>query len=121
MQLASLIWWRGEAVWWLAAASRSNALTTETLANQAYLVNALTHGWILIELLALWLLIPRSTRPLGVLLGWLSCCCIGLLADQACYAILLAACLAAFLVHNDEISPRNEISVQGDSREDQGA
>jgi hypothetical protein len=96
MQLASLIWWRGEAVWWLAAAGRSNMLSTEILANRAYLVNAMTHGWILVEILALWLLIPRSTRPIGVLLGWFSCCLIGLLADQACYALLLAVGLSAF-------------------------
>ncbi|MFK7737964.1 MAG: hypothetical protein AB8B50_18180 [Pirellulaceae bacterium] len=108
MQLASLIWWRGEAVWWLAAADRSNSLSTATLANRAYLVNAFTHGWILIELLALWLLVPQSTRPLGVLLAWISCCCIGLLADQACYAILLAAGFSAFWFYKEESSPREK-------------
>lgn len=95
-QLADVVWWRGDAVWWLAASGRSNLLTIEALRDNAVLVNALTHGMIVLEILALWLIVLRSTRPVGVLLGAMCCVSIGLLADQLLYALLLGAGLLVY-------------------------
>lgn len=95
-QLADVVWWRGDAVWWLAASGRSNLLTNETLRDNATLVNALTHGFVVVEILALWLIVLKSTRLVGVLLGLVCCLAIGLVADQLLYALLLAAGLLAY-------------------------
>jgi hypothetical protein len=96
-QLANLTWWRGEAVWWLASAGRSNLLSTALLSDNPALTNALTHGAIVVQLLALWLVSVRSARGIGVLFGIAVSLVYGGLADQLLYAVLLASFLTAFV------------------------
>ena len=95
-QLASLTWWRGEAVWWLASAGRSNLLATDLLRDNATLTNVLTHGVVLIQLLALWLVTVRPARSLGIVLGIGVSLIYGCIADQILYALLLASFLTAY-------------------------
>ncbi len=95
-QLGNVVWWRGEAVWWLAASGRSQLMSLEWLGSSASLVNALTHGVVFVQLLALGLLLRPSTRLLGIAAGVGSALGIGLLADQTLYALLLAVSLFAF-------------------------
>lgn len=96
-QLGSLVWWRGEAVWWLAAAGRSNWLTIELLRGQASWINALTHVAILVQLMALWLLTVRVARPLGIVCAVLVACVYGGVADYGLMAALLLAMLTSFI------------------------
>jgi hypothetical protein len=96
-QLASLTWWRGEAVWWLAAAGRSNILSTEMLSGNASLVNGLTHVCVVVQFAALGLISRGSTRSLGIGLGLVVSVVYGLIADQILYALLLTAVLSAFI------------------------
>ncbi|QDV24482.1 hypothetical protein [Aureliella helgolandensis] len=96
-QLGGLVWWRGEAVWWLAANGQSQLLNIDMFRDRAWLVNVLTHGTITIQLLTLWLLTIPIARTLGIACGLLSCFSIGLLADQTLYAAFLAAGLTAYL------------------------
>jgi len=93
--LASLTWWRGEGIWWLASAGRSNLLTQELLSN-ARVVNFLSHAMLVGYGLTLWWLVVPVTRQLGVCVGWMCCAGIALLADQILYAAVLAAGLSAF-------------------------
>ncbi len=97
MQLGHIVWWRGEAVWWLAATGRSHLLSIDALRDNPLLVNALTHAIILIQLLTLWLVLVPSARRLGMLCALLSAACIGLLADQLLYGMLLAAGALAWM------------------------
>lgn len=97
-QLAGLIWWRGEGVWWLAAAGRSLLLTTAWFREQPILTNAFGHAVIAVQMLALWLLLIPSARLLGIALGVLVGCIYGLVADQLLYALWLWAGLASFAV-----------------------
>ncbi|MCA9132601.1 MAG: hypothetical protein KDA45_05590, partial [Planctomycetales bacterium] len=96
-QLASLTWWRGEAVWWLASAGRSQLFTVESLRGQPTLVNALTHGMVLLEMLALWCITLPAARGMGIVLGLAVAALVGLVADHVLYALLLAACLTAYV------------------------
>ncbi len=96
-QLADIVWWRGEAVWWLVSAGRSTLLSVENLRDRPALVNVLTHAFIAIEMLALWLVVTRGGRPLGLAFGWLSCLAIALIADQQLYGALLGCALLAFV------------------------
>jgi hypothetical protein len=90
-QLANLIWWRGEGAWWLAASGRSMFLTTDMLRGQASLTNALSHATCLIQMLALWLILIPSARPLGIAAAVLVAGIYAIMADQLLYAILLMA------------------------------
>ncbi|MEZ6137906.1 MAG: hypothetical protein R3C53_23710 [Pirellulaceae bacterium] len=91
MQLAGLVWWRGEAVWWLAASGRSHLLSAEGLRGHANLVNALTHAMILVQTLTLWLLLVPAARGLGIVCGCLSLVALGLVSDHLLYALLMAS------------------------------
>ncbi len=95
-QLANPTWWQGDAVWWLAATGRSNLLATDWLRDNVLLMNGLTHLIVMVELAALILLIPMSTRPIGVMFGLLVGCSYALLADQFLYGVTLAISLTAF-------------------------
>lgn len=96
-QLASLIWWRGEGVWWLASAGRSNLLSVDMFRGQPSFANLLSHACIAVQLLALWLVTIPSARLIGIVLGGLVGCVYGLMADQLLYAAWLCAALVAFL------------------------
>ncbi len=96
-QLASVRWWRGDAIWWLAAAGRPNLLTLEHLIDRTYWVNALTHGMIVLQILTLWLLIIRGTRRIGIGLGVTWCLALAFLADYALYGTVLLGGLLAFV------------------------
>ncbi len=95
-QLGSLIWWRGEGVWWLASAGRSNWLSIDMLRGQASLINAISHGVIVVQGLALWTITLKSTRLIGCMLGIVVSMIYGGVADFVLYGMLLAACLCAF-------------------------
>lgn len=96
MQLGSLVWWRGEAVWWLAATGHSHLLSSEMLRNSPLFVNGLTHSMVAIELAALGLLVLPATRLWGMLTGLLAVLSVGMVADQFLYSLLLASCLLAW-------------------------
>lgn len=95
-QLASVVWWRGEGVWWLASAGRSNLFSIHFLGGHAAWINALSHSVIAIELLALWTITLNSARPLGCVLGVAVSIAYACVGDQVLYGLLLAACLIAF-------------------------
>lgn len=96
-QLASFIWWQGDAAWWLAASGRSNLLSPGLLSGSPWLVNLITHGLVACQLLTLWLITIRPARNLGIALGVCSCLGIGLISDQLLYAFLLSAVLIAYI------------------------
>jgi len=96
-QLANLIWWRGEGVWWLAASGRSMLLTTDMLRGHASLINALSHATCLLQMLALWLILIPSARPLGIAAAVLVAGVYAVVADQLLYALLLLAMGLSYL------------------------
>ncbi len=95
-QLAGLIWWRGEGMWWLAAAERSNLVGLELLRNRPLLVNTLSHAMIVVQLLALWTVSVPRLRTLGIAAGVLVAVVYGGLADHFLYALGLLALLSSF-------------------------
>lgn len=103
-QLAGVVWWRGEAVWWLASAGRSHLLSPAALTGHPLLINGITHGIVLIQILALWLLCTRCARIFGIICGVIVCAAIAIVADYTLYGLLLAAALPAFL-HSTSSDP----------------
>lgn len=96
-QLIGVIWWRGEAIWWLASAKQSLLFTAESLSDRAAFVNGISHAWILFELAALWFLTTHSGRLLGLLFGILSAFAIAFAANQVLYGLLLVAAMTAYI------------------------
>ena len=94
-QLAAVIWWEGEAVWFLAAAHRS-FFSTSLLADNAYLVNALTHGLILAQVLAVLCLPKPLTRPLGLIAAIVTWLGIALFSGDIAYACIGVSSSLAF-------------------------
>ncbi len=95
-QLAGLIWWRGEGVWWLAAAGRSKLVSLELLRQRPLLVNTLSHAVIAVQILALWTISVPRLRPIGIVAGVLVALIYGGVADHFLYALGLLAMLSSF-------------------------
>lgn len=92
-QLANVTWWRGDAVWWLAATGHSKVLSTEMLGGHILIVNALTHGISLCTLgaaLALWF---ERLRLFGLICGCLLGAAYALISDQVLYGMIVVALL----------------------------
>ncbi len=104
MQLANLIWWRGEGVWWLASADRSHLFSIAMLRGHPSLTNFLSHAVIVAEMLALWLVIIPSARPIGLLIGLIVAGIYGLVADQLLYGALLSAMLLSFVNRAERVT-----------------
>lgn len=111
-QLGSLVWWRGEAAWWLAAEGKSQFVGVEMLRGSPALVNGLTHGFVLLQALTLWLLTMPLTRYIGLCAGLLLCVMTGLLSGQVLYACLLAAALLAYWPALDAASEEQSVASQ---------
>ncbi|MFV1965092.1 MAG: HTTM domain-containing protein [Pirellulaceae bacterium] len=74
-KLAGETWWRGDAVWWLAASTESRLLDLTFLHRYPLLINLWTHCIVAFELLFAVLIWNRLARPLllGIsLVMWLS-------------------------------------------------
>jgi hypothetical protein len=91
--LSGQSWWRGEAVWWLAATDQAWLFDSEMLRGRILLVNACTH---LIVLSACFTIAfywqPRFRLP-TLASGLLLAAAYLLLAGQAFYGLLLASML----------------------------
>lgn len=98
-QLGSLIWWRGEGVWWLASADRSLWLTTDQLRGNPALTNGLSHAVIVVQLLALWLVLIPSACPIACGLIVAVAGVYALVADQVLYGTMLFSLGLSFVVH----------------------
>lgn len=98
-QLGSLIWWRGEGVWWLASAERSLWLTTDLLRGNPALTNALSHAVIGVQLLALWLVLIPSAWPIACGLIVAVSGVYGLVADQLLYGMMLISLGLSYIVY----------------------
>ena len=96
-QLIGVIWWRGESIWWLASAGQSTLFTKEMLSDRPVLVNGLSHAWIALEFVALWLLCTKSAQNLGIVCGVMSGLAIGLGGNQLLYGLLISAALLAYV------------------------
>jgi hypothetical protein len=103
-QLAAVIWWEGEAVWFLTAAHRS-FFSTSLLAGNAYLVNALTHGLILAQVCAVGFLIKPLTRPLGLIAAMVAWLGIALFSGDITYACIGASSSLAFATNRTHPGP----------------
>jgi hypothetical protein len=92
-KLAGDPWWRGDAIWWLAASTESRWLDVTFLYRYPLLINVWTHAVVAFELLFPILIWHRLIRPLllcagfamwpllAVVSGQISFCCIMLIAN----------------------------------------
>ncbi len=84
-QLAAVIWWEGEGVWFLSYLPTS-FLDKSWLAKRGYWVNLLTHAIVVFQLLAVICLPMKLYRPIGIGAAILSWLLIGLSTGDLYYA-----------------------------------
>ncbi len=94
--LAEPMWWTGSAAWWLASARQSPWFSQFLMSDKPYLVNALSHGFLLLHFAAIGLLIVRHCRPLGIATLCSMAMAIWGLAGDWFYSIALVACSSCF-------------------------
>lgn len=94
-QIAGIVWVNGEAVWWISAAGRSNCLPAGWMITSPLLANALSHGFIGVQFVAVALVLYPSTSRLGLGLGYLAALGYAFLADYVLYGFLLCIGLLA--------------------------
>lgn len=95
-QMGGLIWWRGEGVWWLAAAGRSHLIPIEMLRGRPLVVNALSHAVIAVQMLALWTTTIPRLRVIAMVAGVLVSVVYGGVADHMLYGFALLGLLSSF-------------------------
>ncbi len=94
--LAEPMWWSGSAAWWLASAQLSPWYTQAYLSDKPYLINALSHVFILVHLVTIGLLLKRNGRPLAILAMIFMAMGIWLMAGDWFYSLALVLCTSPF-------------------------
>lgn len=91
--IATMAWWRGEALWWLAASEHSTLLSSAMLRGRVMLGNALTHAIVFSAIAAVFTLWHPHLRRIGLIGG----CVLGLsyafFSDQVLYGLLIVSLL----------------------------
>lgn len=93
---AGLIWWQGEAAWWLVATGRSWLFTMDDLIERSWLVNGLTHSIVVMQAIALIALPSRRWRPIGWLASVLFWVLVAAVSSEWMYAMIGLAASSCF-------------------------
>ncbi len=104
-QLASVTWWRGDAIWWIAARPDSRLVNLDWVRLNPNVMNLWTHAIVLSELLFLALIWNRWFRPLVVALSSLAWLSLGLASGNFGLTITLCVAHLVFLLNSE--SPRS--------------
>jgi hypothetical protein len=119
--LAEPMWWAGSAAWWLASAQLSPWYQQHFLSDKPYLINLLSHAFLLLHLVSVGLLMVRYGRPLAIVAAGLTGLGIGGLAGDWLYATAFILCTAAFwgiaCREFRELVSENVASIEGVSNE----
>jgi hypothetical protein len=91
------VWWTGEAAWWMAAGSPESWFNLPWLAEHPYLISALTHAILAVQLIFPVLVWNRSAPPLMLGLAAISWSGVWLLTGQASFCLLMLAAHLAFV------------------------
>jgi len=94
--LAEPMWWAGSAAWWLVSAQLSPWYTQVSLSDKPYLVNVLSHAFILVHLVTIALLMVRHGRPLAIASALLMAMGVWGLAGDWLYSLAIILCTAPF-------------------------
>ena len=88
-KLAGETWWRGDAIWWLAASTESRLWDLTFLHRFPLLINFWTHAVVAFELLFAILIWNRLVRPLLLWIGlvmWLS---LAMVTGQVSFCVMM--------------------------------
>lgn len=96
-KLAGEPWWTGEAMWWLIAHTESRVVNLTALHAFPVVVNAWTHGVVLLEGVYPLLIWHRLARPLLVVLTAVHWLLFALVSGHIAFCLLMIGANAAFL------------------------
>jgi hypothetical protein len=94
--LVEPMWWAGNAAWWLASGQLSPWFSPYFLSDKPYVVNILSHLFLLMHFVTVWLLMVRHGRPLAIVAAGLTAISIGGLAGDWLYSFAFILCTAPF-------------------------
>ena len=95
-KLGSPVWWTGEAAWYLITDVQHRLVDLAVLTSSPFLMNGITHLWLLTELLFPVLIWNRHTRPLMLLLVTISWIWTAFLTGLVAYSLLMFARKSGF-------------------------
>ena len=95
-KLGTAIWWNGDAAWYLFTDTQHRLANLDALSRSTYLLNAVTHAWLLFELLFPVLIWIRKLRPLLLSLSIPYAFLFGISTGQVGLAALLLVANIAF-------------------------
>ena len=99
-KLGSPVWWTGEAAWYLITDVQHRLVDLAVLTNSPFLMNGITHLWLLTELLFPVLIWNRHTRPLMLLLVTISWIWTAFLTGLVAYSLLMFAANLVFVTRD---------------------
>ena len=104
-KLSGIVWWNGEAVWWILVQPESALVDFSSLGGSLLgelTMNAWTYCIVIVELLAATFIWFRLARPLIMGLAILVYMSLILLTGLVGYGVLMIVLLSAFLHHSEQ-------------------
>lgn len=110
--LTAAVWWEGQAIWWIVARPETRIVDLAALLHgHPYLVNALTHGVLLVGLAFPVLIWVRLLRPLVLVIGMATWIFLALATGLVTFGALMLTASLAFVdpaAFSRLLSPRAE-------------
>lgn len=111
--LAEQIWWNGDAVWWLAASSKSPIWSMRDLSESPYFVNFISHSYLLVHGMMIISLLIRGSRAWGIAFGFAMAIFTFAIAGDWLYGLGLIVGLSSFAGN----AAREVVSLNADNEE----
>lgn len=96
-KLGTIVWWNGNASWYLLTDYQHRLVDMSALTQSTYAMNAMTHGWLLFELLFPVLIWVKKLRPLLIIMASIVWTLTALLTGQVGYCLLMTVANLAFV------------------------
>ena len=96
-KLGTPVWWTGEASWFLITDAQQRLVDVSLLSERTYLLNAITHAWVLFDLLYPLLIWNRLARPLLIAVSLLVWLWTGMVTGLVGFAALMIVANLAFV------------------------
>ena len=100
-KLGGVVWWNGEAVWWLVAQPDSPLINLAWLRNYPTILHVWTHATVLVELTFPILIWNRRLRPLVIAASWISWGLLAIATGRVAFCALMALIGFAFVTPQD--------------------
>ena len=96
-KLGTIVWWTGDASWYLMTDYQHRLIDLSAMTQSTYAMNAITHAWLLFELLFPVLIWVKTLRPLVIFIACTVWAFAALITGQVGYCVLMTIANLAFV------------------------